>query len=452
MQGRESSSTLVKPSPMRRQTGTALALSGAIVLRASLGAAAPGVDERVPHVEASFANVGLRPEGTFSRVCAAEADVCVHFAAPTNRDAASEVLAAGARALQGLAALRLPGPLPDTPRGGDGGLDIYLVGDAPAVAHGDAGATGTGFDRASAFVVAPAHGIVSCVEAQQLASAIGAAALLGRDAALDPSSLAMLADHTGTLLEPCTLREMEEIDLAQRAPNRTFVGPLGSGAPGSFLFPRLLEEKYGTGEPGKLTFALASIAAQKSPTLVDEPDPFDSLRITQKANRSSLADNVLELMVARAFLGDRSDETQLADVAKYGSFGRVRFEWAVPHASLPRRLAQTRPVEPLGAAYIWLDLAGASPDAELTFLAEWEEPVAFRWALVKVDDKGSPLATLEVVPVLGQTKIEKTVRDLSGARGVVIVGVNEGESRRDDPFDPGQPREPGHGWVVSLYR
>jgi hypothetical protein len=70
---------------------------------------------------------------------------------------------------------------------------------------------------------------------------------------------------------------------------------------------------------------------------------------------------------------------------------------------------------------------------------------------VKVDASGSALATMEVVPVLGQFKIEKTIRDLSGARGVVIVGVNEGEARRDEPFDPGEPREPPHGWVVSLY-
>lgn len=440
---------------MRRQTGSAVLSCGLLAAVATpWGPADAAPEGPAPHEEGSLADIALRPVGTFTRLCAPEAAVCVHLPASVSHDQASEVLSVATRSLEGLAALRLPGPLPDTPRGGDGRLDVYLDGNEPTVAHGDAGVTGTGFDRASAFVVAPARGIVGCADAQQLAAAVAEAALLGRDAALEPSSLAMLADHTSTLLEPCTTREMDAIDLAQRGPERTFVGELGASGPGSFLFPRLLEEKYGTGEPGKLTFALAAIAAQRSATgpLVDEPDPFDSLRITQQANKSSLADSVLELMVARAFLGSRSDETQLADVAKYGSFGRVRFEWSVPHASLPRRLAQTRPVEPLGAAYIWLDLEGASPDAELTFLAEWEEPVAFRWALVKVDDKGSPIATLEVVPVLGQTKIEKTVRDLSGTRGLVIVGVNEGEARRDEPFDPGQPREAPHGWVVSLYR
>jgi len=431
--------------------------AGCILLVVVAGAAVPAVAPAEPSPvasrEAPRADIAIRPAGSFSRVCAIGADVCVHAPSTVEREDATEVLDVAARTLQTLAALRVPLPLPDTPRGGDGRLDVYLSGGDDATGHGDVGATGTGFDRATGFVVAPERGVVGCADAQRIAAGVARVALLGRDAAIEPGTLAMLADHVGALAEPCAPHEMDGVDRAQRNPERTFIGETGEQAPGSFLFPRFLEDKYGTGEPAKLTFALASITPQRAGAgpLVDEPDAFDALRITQQANGTSIGDTLLEFMEARAFLGSRSDETQMVDVAKYGSFGRVRFEWSVPFASLPRRLTQTRPVEPLGAVYLWLDLDKSKPDAELTFLAEWEEPVAFRWAIVKVDASGSALATIEVVPVLGQFKIEKTVRDLSGARGLMIIGVNEGEARRDEPFDPGEPREAPHGWVVSLY-
>jgi hypothetical protein len=199
--------------------------------------------------------------------------------------------------------------------------------------------------------------------------------------------------------------------------------------------------------------ALAAISTQASGAgpLVDEPDPFDALRITQQKNGTSLADTLLEFAVARAFVGSRSDEAHMVDVAKYGPLGRVRFDWSVPHGSLPRRLAQVRAVEPLGAAYLWVDLEGVSDTAEITFVAEWEEPVAFRWALVKIAADGSAAAQIDAVPVLGETKILKTVQNLTGSRGLLIVGVNEGEARRDEPFDPGRAREDAHGYLVTLY-
>lgn len=431
----------------------ACALSATLFGPASASEAAPGDEETVRAPEVTLADLAERPAGRFTRRCSTVAEVCVHTPEGLPEAAAVEALAVAERALDGLEALKLPVPSPDTPRGGDGRLDIYLSGDERTTAHGDPGSAGIGFDSATAFIVAPARALVGCTDAQRIAEAVARAALLGLDAALEPSALGMLAGHAATIIEPCTPAEQADVSAALSSPERTFLGSYGEPAPASFLFPKFLEDKYGTGEPGKLTFALAGIAAQRSGAgpLVDEPDAFDALRLTQQRNGTSIADTLLELMVARAFVGSRSDETQMIDVAKYGDFGRVRFEWAVPYKSLPRRLAQTRPVEPLGATYLWLDLDGAKEGAELTLIAEWEEPVAFRWAIVKVDAQGSPMATFDVVPVLGQTKIEKTVRDLAGARGLVIVGLNEGEGRRDEPFDPGHRREAPHGWVVSLY-
>ena len=45
--------------------------------------------------------------------------------------------------------------------------------------------------------------------------------------------------------------------------------------------------------------------------------------------------------------------------------------------------------------YLWLDLAGAPPDAELTFVADWELPAVFRWSLVKVDKNGAEAGRVE---------------------------------------------------------
>ncbi len=432
-------------------TSAVVALLAAGGAGAQLAAPEPSAPSRRP-TEASLANLRVRPAGDFVKRCSLHQPVCVHGASGTSELDLTAALLVAERSLEGLAALRLPAPLHDAPRGGDGRLDVYLSGSPAAAAHGDPGMAGPRFERSSGFVVAPAQ-LAGCAGAQRLATAVAEVALFGLDAALEPGALTMLGGYTGTVLEPCGTSELEAVDTAQRAPERTFVGPLGEGDPGSFLFPAFLEDKYGTGEPGKLTFALASISGQFSGAarLVDEPDPFDALRVTQQANGSSLGDTLLEFMVARAFVGSRSDGTFLPDVAKHGALGRVRFEWSVPLASLPRRLAPTRPVEPLGAAYLWLDLEGATDKSELTFIAEWEEPVAFRWALVKVDATGAATSTMNVVPVLGQTRIEKTLRDLTGARGLVIVGLNEGEGRRDEPFDPGQVRESAKSFLVTLF-
>jgi hypothetical protein len=114
----------------------------------------------------------------------------------------------------------------------------------------------------------------------------------------------------------------------------------------------------------------------------------------------------------------------------------VRFEWAIPFASLPRRLAPSAPIEPTGATYLWLDLAGAPPDAELTVVFDWELGALFRWALIKVDPSGMEAGRVAVAGVYGTTHVERTVVELNGLSGVMVVGVNAGSTDRSHPFDP----------------
>jgi hypothetical protein len=248
------------------------------------------------------------------------------------------------------------------------------------------------------------------------------------------------------------LREMQAIDIAARTPERTFTGRLGGQGDASFLFPWFLEDNYGTQEPGKLSVALAAISGQRSRgEMRDEPDVFDALRVTQHRNGTSSADTLLDFAVQRAFIGSRSDGTHMIDVAKYGDLGRPRIEWSVTYKSLPRRLAPLRPIEPLGMSYLMVDVTGAPSGAELTFVAEWESPVAFRWAMVKIDKNGAEIGRQEVTPVLGEIRMEKSLRELGDTAYVLVVGLNEGESTRDEPFDPGELREGARSYLLTIY-
>ena len=161
---------------------------------------------------------------------------------------------------------------------------------------------------------------------------------------------------------------------------------------------------------------------------------------------------MLDFDVARAFVGSRSDGAHMLDVDRFGDLGRVRMEWAVPYSSLPRRLAPTRPLDALGATYIWLDLGDAPPAAEITFAADWETPFLFRWSLVKIDKFGAEQTRIDVSPVFGDYHAERTVREIGDLSGILIVGENDGEWSKNLPFDPGEPRLLPKSYTVTLYK
>ena len=439
---------LVACSAPRIDDAPAPSASSIIAAEIEQPGVAPGPG-RVERSELARPSLRQRPEAATLTSCSRV--VCVHFASAADGAAAALMSEVASAALETYAALHLPRPLADA-GGGDGRLDVYLDrGLASPAAYGEPGSTGVGVDRSAAFIMSPPLGS-GCVQRQALAGAVGTAMLLGQDAALGPNERWMLGEYLGTLAAPCTVREMQAVDLAARTPERTFTGRLGQAGDASFLFPWFLEDNYGTQEPGKLAVALAAISSQKNKgDLRDEPDVFDALRVTQQRNGTSSADTLLDFAVQRAFVGSRSDGTHMFDVAKYGDLGRPRIEWNVAYKSLPRRLAPLRPIEPLGTSYLMVDVTGAPTGAELTFVAEWESPVAFRWAMVKIDKDGAEIGRQEVTPVLGETRMEKSVRELGGSAYVLVVGLNEGESTRDEPFDPGELREGARSYLLTIY-
>jgi hypothetical protein len=266
----------------------------------------------------------------------------------------------------------------------------------------------------------------------------------------------MAASYLASLVADCEALEIPAIDAFQAHPERSFVAGDPSQPDGAMLFPWFLDDTLGVGGPGRAMVGLIALACQRTPPgsweWQNEPDTFDVLRATMKDRRSSLENLLLDFAVARAFVGSRSDGAHLSDVERFGDAGRVRFEWSVPFASLPRRLAPLEPIEPTGMTYVWLDLTGAPPGGEVTLVADWEPPALFRWSLVKVNHDGAEAGRLDVAGVFGETHAEKTLIGLDGLAGVIVVGVNIGSTDRSHPFDPDEQPLMPHGYTVTLVK
>jgi hypothetical protein len=382
--------------------------------------------------------------------CSFTEPVCVHAAPRVAPAAILDTLRRAEQALRGYRALGLPAPLPP--------YDLYLVPSQPAPATvADLVETSDGWDRASAFTVmpppAPAAG---CSASFAVAQGVAHAMALGLDAGAENGALSMASSYLASLVADCEAEELPAIDDFQAHPERSFAAGDPDRPDGALLFPWFLDDTLGVRGPGRVIVGLVALGAQRTPPgsweWNNEPDVFDVLRNTMRPRGSSLEDLLLDFAVARAFVGSRSDGGHLADVERFGDSGRVHFEWAVPFASLPRRLAPAAPIEPTGMTYLWLDLATAPPGAELTFVADWEVPAMFRWALVKVDKNGAEAGRLDVAGVFGDHHAEKTLLGLDGLAGVVVVGVNVGSDDRSHPFDPDEQPLMPHGYTVTLVK
>ncbi|MBI4703654.1 MAG: hypothetical protein HY744_21290 [Deltaproteobacteria bacterium] len=363
-------------------------------------------------------------------------------------------LLAAEAALRAYRLLDLPPPLPDAGLGGSPAYDVYLDPAATAaLTHADPVLERD--DRASAFGVAPvpraAGGI--CGFELDVARLVAEAILAGLDAALHPAVRAMHASYLASLVAPCTPVEAEAIDRAQRAPELGLAAQ-EAGFAGTLLFPAYLDYAYGRGAPGALMTALVAASGQRTPpeaaALRDEPDVFDSLRVAARDRERTLDDILLEFAVARAFVGDRADGAHLPPTERYGSFGRVRFEWSVPFSTLPRRLAPAQPVYATGASYLWLDLDGAPADAQLRLLIEWEESFVLHAAIVKVDRRGREVGRILLPGVYGSTEEARTVADLADLAGLLLVVANMGADSRSQPFDPDDGPGMPASYLVTL--
>jgi len=411
-----------------------------------LGGAATKSGRREPPLDpllptgAGRASPYERPPRVEAPACSPRRPVCVHRGAGVAPGQALAALSALEQAYERLIfALGLPEPLPDYGRGGSDALDLYLArSGGPELSVGFDEVPGA-FDRAAAFCIAADQAgiLLERAATQCVAEAIA----LRLDASETPHSRRGYATHLWLAVGAPTALDLEAIDAAQIFPQTAIAErELTDGAAGAALFLEYLETKRGTAGPGRLATGLFALAASQTRGAQwawnNEPDIFDVLRHSLGNNRVAFGQLLGSFAIARAFLGDRDDGSHWPGMEWPGAFGRVRFDWSIPFSTLPRRVASLHPIEPTGAFYLWLELDRVPSGAALGVEVEWEHPVPFKWAIVRVGKNGQELSRLDVPYQEAGTSFEQRVVDLEAAAGLIILGINVGDTEIDYPFDP----------------
>jgi hypothetical protein len=348
-------------------------------------------------------------------------------------------------------ALGLPAPLPDG-LGPNPGLDLYLLAaaDRDLEVVGDPRWLGT--DRTSAYCrVRPS----TSEYRRQATSCVAEALLYGLDAAETPHLRRALATYLWNTAGGSSAADLDAVDRWQANPQLAPAGreltPESAGAAQLF---RYIDRRLGAGRPGALPAALFQLARGDTPAGQErwhnEPDSLAVLRRAFADSKETFEDFWLNFAVARAFWGSRDNGEGDPALGWLGDAGRVRFDWTLKSSSLPRRLAARRPLEPLGSAYLWLELDRVSLSSTLAFRANWEAPAMFRWTLVAIDAQGSALKRYDLPFVQQATSAERTLLDYQNAVALLIVGTSVGGVDLAHPVDPDhEPFEP-HGFTVYL--
>ncbi len=346
----------------------------------------------------------------------------------------------------------LPAPRSDAGLGRTPGLDLYLSPDAPLDVRVVSDTGWRPSDQRSAHCRArPSRSELR----RQSTLCVAEAVLLGVDAGEAPDLHRAVASYLCNSLEPASTLDIEAVDTLQSNPQlglaRRDAAPESAG--GALLF-HYVDRRLAAQGHGVLPVALLQLSRSQTAAgqlaWNNEPDAFDVLRRAFVESEESFDDFMLSFALERAFLGSRDNGSHNPELSWMGDAGRVRFDWVLKSSSLPRRVAPRRPLEPLGSAYLWLDLDRITLGKTLAFRANWEIPSVFRWTLVAVDARGSILKRYDLPYVQNATSAERTIEDLDGAVGLLIVGINLGGVDSSHPFDPDhEPFEP-HGFTVYL--
>jgi hypothetical protein len=378
------------------------------------------------------------------RACSFRRALCVHAAAGAPADVLGALASAERAWDAAIGPLGLPAPDPDP---STRAYDVYLVDGLAGGADTSLGERDPrgGFDRASAFTRVDGR-LTGCARDRAIARELLRAIVFRVSPARDDASARAQTTSLAELVVPCA---PVDASLFQSHPERPWADAWPGAPPdvgarfgeGAALVYDWLDATYAAA-PGALVRALWALTPTMTPLDAwrwnDEPDTFDVLRVTFNDNparaRASAAtiDNLYrEIGVARALMPPRP-----------------RIDWSLDWPAAPRRIASTSGVQPTGAVYVEVNLAGAPGGARLRLEAEWEQGAKMRWTVLKLDAEGRATGQLATPTAERATEAQMTIVDLEGIASVLLVGVNAGDPSY--PFDPDDEIWEPHGWLLTL--
>lgn len=275
------------------------------------------------------------------------------------------------------------------------------------------------------------------------------------DAAESPRSRRAYAEALWWEIGEPTLTDQSAIARTNAAPHRASVGrDEVAEATSTALFFEYLEHSLGTDVPYGLVTGLFALSAQprrsETPRYENEPDWLDVLRATLGDDNSELSHRINAYAAARAQLGKPGGP--LGNLAFMGELGRIHPDWDLRVSTLPRRVANKRPIQPLGMIAIRVEIDVPSPELALAVKVEWERPAAFSWTVAKFDERDQEIGRLDLAFEYGASSAEKRLVSLEGVRSLLILGTNLGGIDATHLLDPDHaPFEP-HGCTVYVVR
>jgi len=423
--------------PLKALLPLALAVCGPLCLFRGTDALAQGTPQRVPHSAGPVIERDHPPPAAASwpKACSVRNPICVHAPAGMPSAVWLAALESADRAWEAVTdALDLPPP----DGGPDGAWHVYMVdevdGGGRALPEGrDPRAR---FDSAYSFALVDRSTRPGCSLDRALARVVLRGSLWRVAPAIDDGSAIAQVEGMAKLTTLCA--DGEDAAAFQLHPERALIDPASpSFDRGASMFFGWLDATFAA-SPGVFVEGLWALSPTRtSPEAwrwAGAPTTFDVLRASVRDllwQGSTFDDVLVRFAIERAS----------ADPPP-------RFAWNVPWPVVARRLAASDPVDPTGASFVKVDLAGAPSGAKLHVEVEWEDYGRMRWIVAKIDPKGQVRAQIPVGSLGRSPKGAVTVENLEGFDHLLVAGVNVGST--EQAFDPDQGEWEPHGWLLTI--
>ncbi len=320
-------------------------------------------------------------------------------------------------------AMDLPPPAPDL----EGRITLHTGRETGAsVAFRDPLAT---IDRGVVRITVAPLSDRSCESRLHIARALAAGAILSAAPATDATMTTGQSEWIARMAVPCAT-----IDRAITfAPEAALAGPrlLDEVPHNTVQFIDFLDRRYARDVGSWLVGAWANTIVMSPPgaPLVNEPDFFD---VATASYRTQFPSGFRDLFAA--FLNEQGTR-------------RVSHQWEIPWPKGPRRILSTRPVFPLGMAFVRVGPEGVVPP-RLRFSTEWEAQTLMRWVAIVVGADGRTLKTLPLTGFDRGAGAERSIDNLAGAHHVELIGAAIED--RDFKFDPDIGLPEPHAWIATI--